>query len=207
MQTEHAEKIRKIISRVSSPFEGEARLAAQTAWSLIQKHSLLYPDDLVPNNGNGRWTPREHFEGAFKCAERIWRSLGYSFKEYVPDTERPTDTRHDTTNQSYKTRARTDFYTSPNGATWGHKNRYTGEEYKGKNQTTLEDAKRSMGWTSSDWAGFGQIRDHGGNVKGQHGTQIEKWFKTLDRNGKERLACKRLTIFNRDQVSFSGGAA
>jgi hypothetical protein len=203
---QHAEKIRKIIARASSPFEGEARLAATRAWELISRYSLQYPTDIIPQPSASRWTPREQFAGSFKAAERIWRSLGYSFREYVPDSDRPAgNTTQDTRNQSYRSSTRTaDFYTTRSGVTYGHKNRWTTEEYRGKNQEILEDAQKTNGWASREWAGFGQIRDHGGSVKGQHGTQIEKWFKTTDRNGKERLACKRLYVFNMDQVSFGG---
>jgi hypothetical protein len=203
-----AEKIRKILSRASSPFEGEAKLAASRAWELIGKYGLEYPVDLVPQTNNGRWTPREHFVGAFKAAERIWRSLGYSFREYVPDSDRPNETYRDTTNQSYhKQRARrTDFYTGTDGVSYGHKNRYTQEEYKGKNQQILEEARLAHGWSSTEWVGFRQAVDHGGNLRGQHGTRIEKWFPILDRVTGEptgRMGHKILTVFNTDQITWA----
>jgi hypothetical protein len=86
----------------------------------------------------------------------------------------------------------------------------TGAEYSGGNVTTLVGAQEDAGHTTAQWAGYGQWKAAGRQVrKGEKSTRLVRVFEKKaakgEKKGRKGVACPR--VFNIDQTDAAEVAA
>lgn len=78
----------------------------------------------------------------------------------------------------------------------------TGAVYSGQNPQILLAAQNEHGYETAQWAGYGQWRAAGRQVrKGEKSTRLKRVVKVkCKRTGEEKIAVKSLRVFNLAQT-------
>ena len=202
------ELIRKILSRVCSDHDGESQLAAKKVYELLNRAGLKLADLKPPAGSIFGGAYDSGFDRDALKIQMIWASLGYSWEAYIPPKKDPWSGKSKQDPPPRRERP-ADFRTDSHGRTEDHRNHFSQTVYQGKNQDILESARIAHGWSSFEWAGFGEIAKAGLSIKGQKSTTIEKWGPVTDKatgevvrdgRGRVKMFCKYIKLWNMSQV-------